>query len=533
MSRTVARRWELTGELVAESPVHVGNIDDAIKTDLRQARDGLDRPVLPGTALAGVIRHSLPESVRGDKVLNPLWGRLSKKNPRGADDGTGEGSWVCVDDAVAPPDTIPERRDTASIDRITGGPAQGHLFTREILPAGTKFEFRLTVDDKETSEDSPARRLVDEIAELLVGRGVEVGGATSRGLGRVRLTHTKLRLATLNTRLGMIATLRGDYANEDLSAEKTTTPPAGVVRITIPWRPLGPVMVAKSAEGTTLQVIPKTTAKYEHKTEQRYLVIPASSIKGVFRSHTERIVRTVWQERAPDRFLAQMRGIPVVESLFGTAADRARDRDRGRRGAVTVRECSSKVPLPARQWQAILTADLPESATTSEDRVDKDRLARRRTQQRIDELNASLSGKDLRFVANTHVAVDRWTGGAAEGLLFSVLEPQVTGDVWEPIVFDINVGRLDQADEALTLILLLLRDLCDGWIGFGAEITRGMGAVRVRAKDIKFEGPAGATRPWSSVHGRNLAELLDDHDLAETLLASWPPAQEENGSAAS
>ena len=331
----------------------------------------------------------------------------------------------------------------------------------------------------------------------------------------------------------VIATLRGDYANEDLSAEKTTTPPAGVVRITIPWRPLGPVMVAESAEGTTLQVIPKTTAKYEHKTEQRYLVIPASSIKGVFRSHTERIVRTVWQERAPDRFLAQMRGIPVVESLFGTAADRARDRDRGRRGAVTVRECSSKVPLPARQWQAILTADLPESATTSEDRVDKDRLARRRTQQRIDELNASLSGKDLRFVANTHVAVDRWTGGAAEGLLFSVLEPQVTGDVWEPIVFDINVGRLDQADEALTLILLLLRDLCDGWIGFGAEITRGMGAVRVRAKDIKFEGPAGATRPWSSVHGRNLAELLDDHDLAETLLASWPPAQEENGSAAS
>ena len=41
----------------------------------------------------------------------------------------------------------------------------------------------------------------------------------------------------------------------------------------------------------------------------------------------------------------------------------------------------------------------------------------------------------------THVAVDRWTGGAAENLLFSVAEPVSAS--WQPIQMSLAAGPPD------------------------------------------------------------------------------------------
>ena len=84
-----------------------------------------------------------------------------------------------------------------------------------------------------------------------------------------------------------------------------------------------------------------------------------------------------------------------------------------------------------------------------------------------------------------HVAIDRWTGGAAEGLLFSVLELHDSN--WEPLEIRLNLARLpvEHADAAVALTILVLRDFAAGWIPLGSQTTRGLGAITVTSIDVR------------------------------------------------
>src|SRR5690554_5370577 len=117
MSRGVAYRWELTGDLVAESPVHIGGVGDG-PPDLLQVRDGLNRPVLPGTSLAGALQAAL--NLEGEEER--LW-RPTSPAPHVKVGDAHDASWVLVDDAPADQSTT-EIRDHVSIDRIHGTAAR-------------------------------------------------------------------------------------------------------------------------------------------------------------------------------------------------------------------------------------------------------------------------------------------------------------------------------------------------------------------------------------------------------------------------
>jgi CRISPR/Cas system CSM-associated protein Csm3 (group 7 of RAMP superfamily) len=208
---------------------------------------------------------------------------------------------------------------------------------------------------------------------------------------------------------------------------------------------------------------------------QARLLLPGSSVKGVLRSHAERITRTVrgladlpesWLEQVNDERLGP------VAVLFGSARAKAA----GRRGALAVHDCQTR--------------------TAGERTI-------------------------------THVAIDRWTGGAAENLLFSVREP-ATAD-WESIRLSLDTrlvaggapegeGPASQA-QALALLLLVLRDLADGWLALGFGGTRGRGAISV--SEVAFTG-TGLPGPWAAMAGRTLAGLIDDPpEAVTTAFRAW------------
>lgn len=531
MSRTVRHRWVLSGTLVAESAVHVGGIGEGAATSLGAARDGRDRPLLPGTSLTGAIRAALGTL---DPAEERLWGRISGRLARGGDDGTGEASWIWVADATASEDTVPEVRESVSIDRIHGVAARGHLFTREVLPIGTRFSFDMRVDDAELAghdgTPSAAERLVHRIAGLLRGSSFTVGAATTRGLGRVRLRHATLRRLCLHDRAGMIATLRGTGTGIPLPEPAPGELPARMLRVTVPWRPHGPLMVQVGVEGDVVDAFPLTART---GTAVR-LLLPGSSIKGAFRAHAERILRTVRGSQAEEGFLEQMKaeGLEPVGALFGTAGEEQAQRGGGRRGALTARECLGEVELPIELWEDVRLlqrriADRPEVANGG-GHDDKDgtqetaqkRAALKRLHDAVTELNGTADG--VGFAITPHNAVDRWTGGAADGLLFATLEPHAYArEAWQPIVLEVDTEWLGgKLHAALALLLFLLRDLCDGWIAFGHGTTRGMGAVRVDPAEVAFA--AGATVPLhAELHGRSLAELLGDAALIRLLDRAW------------
>ena len=186
------------------------------------------------------------------------------------------------------------------------------------------------------------------------------------------------------------------------------------------------------------------------------LLLPGTSIRGALRSRCSRIARTVlYAESGPPEeksFVAadeignhlpidiheQLARDPnLVRYMFGTTEYR---------GAVRVRDCTTKDTGPS--------------------------------------------------VTVTHNAIDRWTGGVVEGLLFKeVTYPHAT---WNDIVIEVDTARLLQnvktesgigglsLDECLPfaraswcLLCIALAELSAGTLPLGGKTTRGLGQVEV------------------------------------------------------
>jgi CRISPR/Cas system CSM-associated protein Csm3 (group 7 of RAMP superfamily) len=518
--RAVTVRHEVRGTLRALTALRVGGWGSAVDADLVVARDGLGRVVIPGTSLAGALRAWLGSvSAPGGgalfslAALGKVFGDLELHSQQG------EVCRIRVDDAVTDGETVVEIRDGVGIDRGTGTAAAGVLYQHEVVPAGTRFAVRNIAE--EAGDDAER---VEEALDLLVtglAEGhVEIGAARTRGLGGARLEDIQRTRVDLTDRSQVLAWLCGqagatpaaghaaDSASESEpvpdpdpdpgpgSGSESRTLADGRLGIEITWSAVTPVMVQASTvnepnpeHGRAVDTVPLRTAGTEPGDSAR-LLLPGSSIKGVVRSHAERIVRTLRNiDELPGRLLDQLNDerLTVVGALFGTAggypgSDPARSKEHqptgperdGRRGALSVRDC----------------------------------------------LGTSLAERVV-----THVAVDRWTGGAAENLLFCVQEPAAAD--WEPIRMSLDVRRASRAEDAdgaqaLALLLLVLRDLADGWLALGFGGTRGRGSIEV--SQVVFSG-GGLPGAWAGLSGRRLAEIIaDPPDGVRQAFTTWREA---------
>lgn len=561
MSWNVTVRHELRGDLVCETPLYVGGWDDTAVADLAVARDGLGRPVIPGTSVAGALRSWLAgtggswwagtrgggESDRSPgTVLNSLFGWA-----RGQE---GAASRIRVDDAPLIGDGVAAQlRAGVGIDRNTRSAAAGFLYEREVLPAGTRFAFRLVADEPPEGDAGVAGAFAALTTALRAGH-IRLGAARTRGLGRVRLDEATIRETDLADRDGLRAWLTGAAAWEPATGEAGAgSSGAGVpgqLGITVGWKPVGSVFVKDSLRGGLVDILPLTSTSADGKVR---LLLPGSSVKGVLRAHAERIVRTLRGTPAPATLRETLDGeaLPGVVGLFGRSPRRCTGRESaaekraaaGWRGALEITDCHSRGHVSAEDWNSVLAAsgqpaDVPPegeaAAEAPEPEPVPDRNPRRADRQAAaaargdsrQELRAHLDrigGDDLSWRVADHVAIDRWTGGAADSALFNVLEP--VGTAWEPLALNLDCrragGGLPDGDPvAAVLMLLLLRDLADGWLTFGFGGTRGNGHITVT--EIRFTG-TDLPEPWAALVGAGtLQAVLDDPPAPVTeALARW------------
>lgn len=462
MGRDLIERWRVTGTIIARTAIHIGGIAGDPDTDLPLARDGANRWCVPGTSLAGAFRAWWLDAF-GAQETRRLWGWVPDKDARidhkDATADNGRASFIQIDDApLTVPGGVVELRDGVGIDRRYGTAADRIKHDRAVLPAGTTLPLSLTLDVEPAAGKAAVEAMLAHFLDALVAGDIALGAARTRGLGRVRLLDDGLtiRRQGLGDRTGILATLRsGGTAVERAALGRTAAVPATGkrLRLALEWRPLGPVMSRAAQDGFTVDTLPLLGRRGAGIGP----LLTGAGIKGVLRSHAERIVRTLMKAPAAgDHFLEQVR-VPLVRALFGDPGDT--ENPRLGRGALAVEDCYAR-------W------------TTDEDG--------RRTMLE----KGTASG----WRATHHVAIDRWTGGAADGLLFSVLEPPVM--VWEPIVIDLDFARLDGGDRlpAVALLLLVLDDLAAGRLPLGFAGNRGMGAVTV-------ERIAGADDPAQRQEG--------------------------------
>ncbi|WP_320064288.1 RAMP superfamily CRISPR-associated protein [Micromonospora sp. RTGN7] len=563
MGQSIGTRIEVLGTLVCLGPVHVGGWDStSAEANLTVARDGTGRPFLPGTSLAGALRayiaslEQFRRAEEGNELIDALFGHIGGRHSQ-----EGSPSWIRVDDAhLIGPDVAPVTRDGVGIDRVSASAAASILYTRQVLPAGTRFALRLVADtptaaaDPVSSEGWPA--LIEQamrgmVAGLRRGR-VTVGAGRGRGFGRVELRDVTVRRVDLSDPAGLVAWLTGAVPvvpDEDPAPVgpdehgEASVQSDGRLVVTVDWRPIGPLLVRDSVSGTVVDTLPLTETAADGTVR---LLLPGSSIRGVIRSHAERIVRTLQgRDEAPAEeeddkdLLAVLRQPPLgVDMLFGSApAGRGEDGDRkGWRGVLHFSDCHSVGRISAQTWNEIVTISpnptpvaQPESGLQKPER-DERNTERERTRNLLRETLNGSKKRGLAFTVSDHVAIDRWTGGASDHRLFSVLDPDAK-TAWEPIRLEVDVARLtrhgrsDGASAALPLLLLVLRDLRDGWLSLGYGGTRGRGQIEVT--DVTFDG-AGLDGSWQSLAGRTLDTILaDPPEDVIAAMSTWKALFEE------
>jgi CRISPR/Cas system CSM-associated protein Csm3 (group 7 of RAMP superfamily) len=555
MGRLLTSKYVITGKLIAQSPIHVGAAFGDLVADQPLARDGAGRHYLPGTSLAGPMRSWW---IRRGYDAENHFGRTPKR-----DDPANEGhaSYITVDDAPVAEAGPIEIRDGVGIDRRTGAAAEGIKYDREVLPRGTHFEFCAeievwsgeasvspSVDQEKPVPPEPAttRRQVGELIGALERGDIRFGAAKTRGLGRLRLTETHVTAQVLGERAGLIARLRQagelpeNLRNEFVEAGIAASSDEIAIRIT--WHPDLPVMNKSEAEGVSIDAVPLVTADGDRLKP----VITGASIKGVLRAHGERICRTLAAAQPDDPasrtpgtspkgpkqdFLDDLAECELIEALYGAAGkgpkeDAQYEDDQRVRmpglGALSVHDCLLDKPITRAEWRQLL------SVNPGQDQQKPTAL-----RQIIDKPDSTW--KDFRVA--THVAIDRWTGGAAESLLFSRLEPAADGTHEFELSLDVDriapslpagaatagfkTNTLDEHEltkirqAAFGLLIATVRDLARGRVPIGFGTTRGLGSITVERIELRMSEPI-ATKLGIEVKG-NADEVIviDPHGFEE------------------
>lgn len=551
MARRIESRLRIRGKLVAETPLHVGGFGESPDTDLPLAQNGRGEWYVPGTSIAGTLRSQCERNF-GAALTDSLFAwraRETDKNQKAEElEQRKHASFVLIEDAIIEnaEDAVSEIRDGVGIDRFYGVAAEKAKFDRAILPRGTRLNFVMTVEIAENQNPNQSKAIVRQLLEALTKSRVRFGAAKTRGLGRMKLKDCKIKEEEFKGFDAIIRLLKDgneekrlvDWRNvfeSSLSEEEKTE--LGKLRrdqpqlsIELTWKSRLPVMVKAGYDGIGVDMLPLTSSVDKGKVA---LVLPGSSIKGVLRSHAERIIRTVLPDcdctKDKPNFHEQIDSIPLVEELFGARSKSEKEQSNTQQnkkcqsnknaklglGALAIDDCYAKELhnendkketywMNTNAWRKVEAAPDEKPKTQKGDQSQKEQKTEAgevsyferelwRYLREIDEQKETLTEDQYkepteRFGIEHHVAIDRWTGGAADGALYSVLAPKKVE--WEPMRFTLDFNRISEDSRlpALMLLLLTFRDVTENRLPFGFATNRGMGEIEVTAFEFTGSG---------------------------------------------
>lgn len=420
-------RYRQVARIVVEAvtPICVGSGEATIETDSEVALDANGLPYIPGTAIAGVLRHAMGEA----DSKSDLFGYQDKKGGLGSRLIVSEAR-MAGSDGTAVDGLLDEKKDDF-LERYDDLPVRQHVridgsgvaadtgkFDGQVAFKGTRFVFELELKQEAANEAELAT-----IPNQLKRSDLRFGGGTRNGFGKVEVKSCVCKCydlgdaGSLDEYLQKSSSLAAELKGEEFKFDEATGS-ATVYRLTL--RPDDFFLFGAGHGDADADMIPVTESvvvwndgKGEFK--DKLMLIPATSLKGALRH------RTLYH-------LNRMRGNFAdrggelrekdVEPLFGYAGP-----------ANDVRATCGKV----------LMSDIIEE----------------------------LGGEKY---AN-HVAVDRFTGGTIDGALFT--ERTVNGRGREYVT---EICLTDAVDSDLQAALeKAMTDVCSGLLPLGGGVNRGNG----------------------------------------------------------
>jgi CRISPR/Cas system CSM-associated protein Csm3 (group 7 of RAMP superfamily) len=511
MARHDTIRIAARGRLRAVTGILIGGSADD-EFDVTPQIDGAGRFTIPGSSLAGVLRHHASNSIgAGQETIDHLFGTVRSED-------VGSASRLIVHDLVITADSsgTTTRRDAVGIDRRSGTAADHIKFDQLVLDPGNEFDLSLHADfDESDSRHESAIALLDSLlGELAAGR-IRIGRGTTRSLGRVRLSGEQ-RVFSLTNRNDVIALSQIDRPIESdptwtKIAESSGCASQNRLELRIEWSAETPVFSAESVQNGSVDVIPRIAVVSTTKGAELKLVLPGTSVKGILRSEFEYVIRSLRGTDAPEEFGDQLQD-PLIVGLFGSPK---------RKSALSIDDIRSR---------AVAELEGPEAATrlretwrslvSNRGKDDESRLPDLR--DRLKDLGPRATEN---LVPTAHVAINRWTSAPVDGALFSALEPH--GLKWQPILVSIDLDRIGEpwSMEAFCAVLLIVIDrFTRGEVPLGFGAMRGYGSIGIKSVAIECaaELPPPVKAALSVISKWSEGELLSmlDDDSRSTLAAA-------------
>ena len=421
-------------KIEAETPVAVGSGRSTIMTDSPVVRDINGLPYIPGSSLAGVLRHALgiADNEKG------IFGHH--------DDKGGEGSRLCVSDAVMigaegkvldglQPEInwsddfyrhyadLPIRQHVRIGEKGTA--EDGGKFDNEVVLRGTRFVFEMELCSDTNDEPTFSAAL-----EKLRGSSFRIGSGTRCGLGKVKVVSLKHRVLNLSCREDLDVYLRKSSRLADdfdgTEGETSVVTDTAWVKYELDLTPLDFFSFGSGHGDDDVDDVPVTESVVTWKdgkpsVETGLTLIPATSVKGALAHRTAYNYNKLCGFFVGNSEAKSGGDNPAVAAIFGKAGDGA-SADGISRGNI-------------------LLSDI--HAPKVKDKV----------------LN--------------HVKIDRFTGGTIPGALFSEKVLYGRGQEYKLEILVATDALKD--GNVRTAFEKSLKDLCDGLLPLGGGVNKGHG----------------------------------------------------------
>lgn len=424
----------------AVTPIAVGVGSKDFITDAPVLKDVNGLPYIPGTSIAGVIRHAI-----GEEKAKLFFGCNEKENSLGSEIIFTHALMIGKDGLVIEGlneidfsdkefyskfKTLPIRQHN-SIDG-KGTVKDGSKFDEQVVYIGTRFCFEIEkVSTQKKDED------FETVIEKLYASDLRLGGGTRTGFGEIKVIYCKhiaLNLADpkgLSKYISKSSSLNDTFWNEVKEAgdPKIDNSKSDIYELTLQPDDFFLFGSGFGNDNADMTPVKESVIVWENdkpKFEDDYVLIPATSVKGAVSHrvayHYNRLKNVFADAIAKEEYEKHVGSKNIaVRALFGTEGEKPEEITRGN----------------------VILSDVLMAQGTMKEKV----------------LN--------------HVSIDRFTGGAIDGALF---QEEVMYGKGLTFTLTFQVLKNGYEKEIIEAFKSALKDICSGMLPLGGGVNRGHGS---------------------------------------------------------
>ncbi len=470
MNNKMTHRYIARIILEAKTPLFVGSGESSLLTDALVQKDTYGFPMIPGTSLTGVLRHALEDGTKNNNGISDQWKSFfgyqgERKEGLGSQVRISSAYLILKDGKVADMDNyselqsefpyfdnLPSRQHVRITDKGVADKEKHGLFDNEVIYKGCRFIFEIELKGTRADTDQWEALLKNIHSPMF-----RIGQGTRNGYGSLGVLSCKSKVFDLEVEDDFNAYLNYypsfNEVNDSLEKCEIVPDSTDLLHYRLTLTPDDFFIFSKGSGDEEVDNMPVTEKIVEYTddgtlklSDMDYTLIPASSVKGAIAHrtafHYNRLKRRFVDELEPKMGMDVVRelftgsGNKAVNDLFGLGA-----------GFEFGNEAKSEYDRNQSNYEGIGDA--------------------RRGHVIIDDL--FYKDVDNSKIFN-HVAIDRFTGGAMDGALFSEKVSRK-----EELVLDIYVEKNKYMEHVVPALKKALFDIAHGLLPLGGMTTKGHG----------------------------------------------------------